>query len=32
MLRIEQDWSDRVGEQAYRTFRAVLEQLTLEAP
>lgn len=30
MLEIEDDWSTRVGERRYRTFRRVLEELALE--
>lgn len=32
MLRIEEDWAERVGERRYRTFRAVLEELALAHP
>ncbi len=28
-LRIEQDWAERVGQERYRTFRGVLEELAL---
>ncbi|MBG0740108.1 winged helix-turn-helix transcriptional regulator [Paeniglutamicibacter antarcticus] len=28
-LRIEQDWAGRVGQERYRTFRGVLEELAL---
>ncbi len=28
-LRIEQDWAEQVGEERYRTFRKVLEELAL---
>lgn len=31
-LRIERDWAARVGEQRYRTFRQVIEDLALTAP
>jgi DNA-binding MarR family transcriptional regulator len=30
MLEIEEDWAGQVGERRYRTFRRVLEELTLE--
>jgi DNA-binding MarR family transcriptional regulator len=30
MLAIEEEWSARVGERRYRTFRRVLEQLALD--
>ena len=30
VLRIEGDWAARVGERRYRTFRKVLEELTLD--
>lgn len=30
-LRIEREWAERVGEQRYRTFRGVLEELALGA-
>ena len=30
VLRIEQDWADRVGERRYRAFRTVLEDLALQ--
>jgi DNA-binding MarR family transcriptional regulator len=30
-LRIEQDWSDAVGERRYRVFRQVLEELALDS-
>jgi DNA-binding MarR family transcriptional regulator len=29
ILRIEEDWSDLVGERRYRTFRRVLEEIAL---
>ncbi len=32
MLRIEEDWAERVGERRYRTFREVLEELALAHP
>jgi DNA-binding MarR family transcriptional regulator len=31
MVRIEEEWAGRVGDQPYRTFRRVLEQLTTES-